>query len=253
MVDDRNKTEMTKQVTSAAINYLDERGCKPVETEVPVDRGWVADVASVVDPTVTELIALGLIERSPGGWGDPRRAEWAQDAQQAQRLLTALVEVKISRSDFCGDRKWMLPIPVNLAYIAIPNDLKLAPAEIPAGWGLLVLHGDCVRLQQKPQVQNVSTERQLSVVLQVAIRRDHNTRYQRLRELQRREVDRRSSERSITRVMQAFRVIESIVNGKHESVERALEYHGVRNIPKYYLPELEKLWSIAAKETVTPA
>ena len=40
MNEDRNKTALTKHVTAAAIAYLDERGCKPIETEVAVEPGW---------------------------------------------------------------------------------------------------------------------------------------------------------------------------------------------------------------------
>jgi len=62
---DRNKTDLTHAVTQAAMTWLDERGFKPVETEVEIARGWVADLASAIFPTPTELINLKLIPHRP--------------------------------------------------------------------------------------------------------------------------------------------------------------------------------------------
>jgi hypothetical protein len=38
MVDDRNKTQLTKDVTAAAALWLQEHGFKPIETEVHVKK-----------------------------------------------------------------------------------------------------------------------------------------------------------------------------------------------------------------------
>lgn len=65
MQDDYNKTAITKTITAAALTYLDERGCKPIETEVLAAAGWISDLAAVVCPTITELTLLKLIKRKP--------------------------------------------------------------------------------------------------------------------------------------------------------------------------------------------
>lgn len=251
MIDDRNKTELTRQVTSAALTYLDERGCKPLETEVPIQSGWVADVAGVIDPTETELIKLKLVRCKPPWKSSPEiRQAWEVTKDAAWQLMTVLVEVKTSRSDFVGDKKWKLPIPTNLAYIAAPATLKIADEEIPDGWGVLTYHEgqDCVRCRRVPKINQATVEQQRDVILSVAVRRDHDTRYERLRELQREIRARQNEDVSRTRSLKAMSAMAAIVNGEHGSIQGALDYHGVKGIPSYFMPELEKLWAIKRAE-----
>lgn len=246
MMTDRNKTEITRVVTAAAVRYLDERGCKPVETEVPIDLGWVADIAGVLNPTMTELIELKLLKRKPR-YSHPDYQAWHELAKDAQKLMTVLVEVKTSRADFRGDRKWVLPIPTNLAYVAIPKDLAVGMDEMPANWGVLEYweSTDCVRCLRVPGVGAVTTEQQLSVVLQVAIRRDHDTRYERIRKFRREILTSQNENVSRTRVNTAMRAMSSIVHGKYGSLEAALEYHGIKHLAEYDMLGLRKLWAIA--------
>jgi len=53
-VTDQNKTELTRKVTAGAATWLTNLGAKPVETEVHVRQGWIADLAAVWCPTRTE-------------------------------------------------------------------------------------------------------------------------------------------------------------------------------------------------------
>lgn len=246
MIDDRNKTALTKSVTAAALSYLDERGCKPIETEVPICTGWVADLAGVLSPTQTELVLLKLIKRRPQ-YNQPGYREWYEMAQATQKLMTVIVEVKTSRSDFAGDRKWTMDCPSNLAYLAIPNDLVVGPEEFPNGWGVLSYSAasSSVRCIRIPKCHEITVDQQLGVVLQVAIRRDNNTRYARLRELQREIRQDRNADVSRTRLLTAMRAMKSIVEGKHSTVEESLEYHGVK-LPKYFIDELQLVWGIVA-------
>jgi hypothetical protein len=77
MIDDHNKTSMTKLVTAAAIRWLDEKGFKPVETEVAVADAWIADIAGSILPTNTELINLKLLKRRPN-WRQPQNEDRAR-------------------------------------------------------------------------------------------------------------------------------------------------------------------------------
>lgn len=248
MLDDLNKTTLTKDVTSAVVDYLDIRGCKPIETEVQVQPGWIADVATVIIPTQTELIDLKLLKRAPR-WNHPDRQEWREAADKMTRLMTVAVEVKTSLSDFRRERKWALIPPVDLAYVAIPAALNVSHDKVPATWGIL-LHGPdphSLRCVRPPVPQQVNVTQQLNVVLQVAIRRDHDTRHKRLRELRRSELERRNADKSITRTMTACRAMLAIAKGEHESTERALEYYGIKGIPAYYLPTIQNLWGVAQR------
>ena len=255
LIKDRNKTVITRTVTSAAVRYLEWRGCKPLETEVPICNGWVADVAGALDPTITELAALKFIKHRPKWngastylewWDASRQAEktWWEAAKQVQQLMTVLVEVKTSRSDFQNDKKWSLKIPVTVAYLAIPKDLGIRLDKVPVPWGILEYNAvtEDVRLRRVPLIQDVTHEQQRDVVFQIAIRRDHHTRYARMREFRRGATIERNKEVSRIRMGDAMRAMASIVKGQHGSVEGALEYHNIKHFPDYELPGLQELW-----------
>jgi hypothetical protein len=75
---DRNKTEITHNITRLAALWLDNHGFKPVETEVGVDQGWIADIAGVGCLTQTEYIGLKLLKRPP---------RWHYDANPSQQII----------------------------------------------------------------------------------------------------------------------------------------------------------------------
>ena len=128
---DRNKTDLTHNVTALAAAYLTARGFHPVETEVPVKKGWVADLASFCYPLEHETKKLKLI----GGKSIvPEIESYEKFIFRYGHLLTAIVEVKTSRSDFTSDWKFKTKIyPANLCYIAYPKGL-INKEELPAGW-----------------------------------------------------------------------------------------------------------------------
>lgn len=248
MIDDRNKTDLTKLVTSAAVRWLDEKGFKPIETEVAVADAWVADIAGVIVPTNTELISLKLLKRRPR-WPHQGYAEWQAAADQASGLMTVIVEVKTTKSDFAGDGKWALPVPANLAYLAIPNTLAV---EAPEGWGVLAYDAgrNEARCHRNAARREVSTETQLGLVLQVAIRRDHDTRYKRLRDLQKQIRVHRNADISLTRSIDAMRAMIAIVEGKYNSVEEVLDRNRVKKVPEWMMEELRELWGIKSQSPV---
>jgi hypothetical protein len=94
LFDDQNKTEITKHITAATCFWLDERGCKPVETEVSVTWGWIADIASVICPSNTELQELKLIRRAPKWSKRAEREAWEVEVKVISRMMTVVVEVK---------------------------------------------------------------------------------------------------------------------------------------------------------------
>jgi hypothetical protein len=250
LFDDCNKTEITKDVTAAACLWMNEKGFKPVETEVAVCFGWVADVAGVLSPTQTELIDLRLLRRRPN-WRTPEYEEWKNELAAKHILMTGLVEVKTSMSDFRSDKKWELPSPTNLSYLAIPHDLQIPAEKLPAGWGLLIYKNESIRCTRPPDIRTVTTEQHLSVILEIAVRRDHQTRYEHLRRCQREAREYRNQGQSLTRVRDALRAALSVARGEHGSIAGALQYHGIRNSENIYVRDLECLWGIAAVKTET--
>lgn len=196
MIPDRNKTEITHKVTDATYQWLDNHGFKPVETEVemPYDpahgKCWVANIAAVIVPTQTELINLKLVRRPPQwkyqssnvGYREKREA-WEAEYAEVSRRMTCLVEVKTSRGDFMGDRKWKLAPGTDLAWVAISQGVATV-SECPEGWGVLVLSGDVMKQIRTPVPRRTTVEQHLSVIYDIAIRRDHRTRYAQQREQQ---------------------------------------------------------------------
>ncbi len=62
-INNLNKTPLTNQITNAVAAWMDNRGFKPVETEVTVAGGWVADLAGVIVPTRGAAPAARLVQR----------------------------------------------------------------------------------------------------------------------------------------------------------------------------------------------
>ena len=246
---DRNKTDLTHIVTSAVMDWLDGKGFKPVETEVPIEEGWVADLAAAIYPTFTELQQLKIIPRRPPWKSDQAiKIAWDQRATEAQRMMVALVEVKTSRGDFLSDLKWKKAIPTDLAYLAYPAGL-IAPSEWPQSWGILEHWGQTgtIRCRRAAGVFNVPAEQQRDLVYSIAMRRDNHTRYARLREIRQRERIRQNEDRTIRRCNDAVKAALAIARGLHESVEGVLEWYGIRNVPDWIKRDMEMLWNASPK------
>jgi len=248
---DRNKSLLTRKITSAAARYLDEQGVKPIETEVQVGDSWVADLAGIWCPTITELVKMKLIHRRPA-WekGQAVYREWWERAKKVQRRMIVLVEVKSAEGDFKSDGKWKQQIPADLGILAVPADWGIVDDEVPPAWGILKYYDQTgvLRLARVPEIQTVSVEQQLEVAVEIAVRRDHLTRHARLREFRRQLVVTQNENISRTRVLDAMRVMEAIVEARYGSVEETLERWNIKHLPKYYLPELRALWGCKKKE-----
>jgi hypothetical protein len=126
---DKNKTDLTHRVTAIAAAYLASRGFKPIETEVSVHDGWIADLASFAYPTMTEKKNLKLI-----GGRKVVEPEYNEEKFLFRygRIFTAIVEVKTSKGDYIKDKKFDSRIfPASLCYLAYPKGLIEKP---PVGW-----------------------------------------------------------------------------------------------------------------------
>lgn len=259
-MNDRNKSPITHEVTDAVAVWLDAHGFKPVETEVPMVAGWVADLAAVICPTRTELIALQLIKRPPS-WNEihslkTKRRTWDADVYKAwqgtldalRRTMTCLVEVKTSRADYCGDKKWTLTPPTDLAFVAFPRGL-VKPEEWPAGWGILEFHDGAIKRLRAPTPQVTADSQQRDVILSIAIRRDHHTRYARFREQQKEQRLDDAEKTSRYRIRDIARTVLSIARAEYGSVQECLMFNlshsDKKSLPGWVMEPLEELWGIA--------
>lgn len=250
---DRNKSELTQNLTRLVALWMDAKGFKPVETEVGVARKWIADVAGVCVPTQTELVELKLLPPPPA-WNWPhwppskedeakRNEAWSRfytAREKAPRILTALVEVKTSRDDFRNDTKWTRPWPVNLCYLAIP-DKMIDPAQWPKGWGVLLFTRDGTRLRRahRGDLHDIGFQDQLWTVLSLAQRRDNVTRYARMREWEKEvRLEEKDRVKHFT-ISTALHFLRDVMKGL--PLEEAMKRHRVASLPPYLQKEIEKL------------
>lgn len=215
---DGNKTPLTTRITATVAAYLDGAGFKPVETEVPVADGWTADLASFIYPSRTEAHRLRLIKKRHvrGNYFTVDETSFQELAYRTGPLLTALVEVKISRSDFTKDldRKFRCPHPpAHLCYLAYPTGL-LTPDEIPGSWIGLQMAKNGKRLIKRHQLRGLGilhpqhAGQITDLVAAVAIRRAHRTRYRALRDFIRAH---RASETQRRRIAMVSQVVTGLV------------------------------------------
>lgn len=189
---DRNKSDRTHRATAVAATWLDGIGCKPVETEVYVDQGWIADLAAFWSPTRTEMKRVKLHKmiaewEGPDAIGDP----FDYLAGRMATRLTVVAEVKVDAADFKRDigRKYCMDnrmptmrAPAHLLLLVGPK--SAIGARAPWDWGWLETSECCTRALRwhpswrfHPQAPGQIED----VIAGVAIRRDHNTRYESLR------------------------------------------------------------------------
>jgi len=224
---DANKTGETRRVTEAAAIWMGSHGFKPVETEVPVSDGWLADIAGCATFTRSEAIQMGLIRRKPA-WDrqwQHQIALWENEFASIPQIITAAIEVKTSRSDFTRDRKWFAESPVHLLYIASQPGL-VSQEELPDNIGLLSCGDGVPRCVRKAKLSSVAQRQVLAVVFQIAMRRDHFTAYARWREFERQARSRDNERTNVCRVNNVVNAVLSIVDG-HCTAEDAMRSHGI--------------------------
>lgn len=171
---DANKLPLTHKITAVCAAYLDKRGFKPIETEVCIERGWIADLASFVYPSWTERSLIGI-----------------PCADKKRRVYTAIVEVKITKGDYKSDlfRKFKAEkLPAHICYLAYPKGM-LKDSELPERWmGLEIKTDGSKMLRRKSKfvtINEQTAEQIIDTIACVAIRRAHRTRYRELRDAMR--------------------------------------------------------------------
>lgn len=225
---------------------------------------WIADLAGICQPTRTEAQALKIIPRKPKWkswttddpmWEEEKRRtdEWHKLYGSLPRVLTAIVEVKTTRADFKGDKKWLLPSPADLRYLAIPPGL-IRPEEYPPGWGILeATERQVRRLAQLPTLTPTDQEKRFSVVYNIAMRQHNRITYAHSREANRTSRSHDNEYHNRIRISHAVSAALHIARGQMPtlasgppSVERILQFFGIdeRILSDRVKKELESLWAI---------
>ena len=257
-MNDRNKTALTHRITAVAAATLDGLGCKPVETEVTIAPGWVADVASYWYPTRTEAKHFGLQKIAL-----PMRLidEGNDTLDMSLRCwgsgpLTVLVEVKTTRADFWNDGKWSRPHPAHICIVAFPCGGVVE--EVPEGWYGLETSKDGTQVRKWHRTDSFPHPQHPGLVLdfvaQVGIRRDHRTRYRAMRDFAKAY---RAKDAEEKKRYSAARLLEGLANwlqgtGWQNDPERPLRDMlpeiGIKEVPGYLEPVIDYLQALKERE-----
>lgn len=251
---DRNKSELTHKITSLSIGYLDTIGCKPVETEVQVSQGWVADVASYWYPQPFETRKSKVIKKFCDDyeeWKKKPKAVCDHWIRFHGQPLTTLVEVKVTKNDYEKDKDRKLfsqHPPAHLCWLAYPQGIIDEEELIGSDWGLIRCSPDgerILKIVSAPRCMPQHPGDVLDFVAQVGIRRDHRTRKKFIREawknyrLENFENKQRTKLSSFIYAFEDRFVKEKPPN--FSSLEDALKFHGIKKIPKYLKDHLLKI------------
>ncbi|MCK5357339.1 MAG: hypothetical protein KAJ48_02995 [Elusimicrobiales bacterium] len=208
---DRNKTNLTLKVTQESAGWLAGIGAKAIETEVPVCQKWTADVAAFWSPTMTEVKRSKLtpfkdtraqyapfkkptwhnekFKNRPKGeyyrickeWWN-KCLEWSKtqgiDFQKALANLpyyiTIIVEVKTSRADFLGDKKWKHKPQADLQILSYAKGI-IKDEEIPDGWWGLE-HDNGIRIKKRYwPLHDITDTMRMYLIASIAERRHNRT------------------------------------------------------------------------------
>lgn len=276
---ENNKSPLTHAITSGVQTYLKDKGFKPIETEVPIEEGWVADVASVIVPTPTELQIMKLIPKRPSytvvtqqpqdpeWWKsdaykkllneqDKKFADWKAKINAIPCPLTAVVEVKTTRSDWMTDTKWNRISPVNLRYLAIPAGL-LKRTEFPVDWFVLEFNaeGRCLRVAQQGNITDVSAEKRMWVIHEIALKRHHRTEHVWQRSVMKRFAAGQTASKQNYRVGNVAKALLDVLNGGgtyNKSVEECFRFYGIdfNRLPHFVREEVKALWGIKSAKQI---
>jgi hypothetical protein len=246
---DANKTVLTHHLTAAAIGYLDAAGCKPIETEVPVAGGFIADVASFAYPTPTEVKKLKINHR----FGYDSDYQWYGEFHfRYGHLLTTVVEVKASKADFLKDIDCKfngLYFPAHLTYIAYPAGM-IADDELPKGWIGLKCSKDGQKLVKRvgwPHVHAMHPGDISDFIAQVAIRRDHLTRYAFHREWMKKYRARERENNIRYTLGHMVNTLAALLKGSPSPTEQRQIEALIKQCPKYAEKDLEFIKSLATE------
>lgn len=256
---DLNKTEITLRVTEAASNWLLSIGAKAVETEVPVAKSWVADLAAFWTPTMTEAAKMKIIPL----WatGNRRGCSWKESITAYKKLpsiITIVHEVKTSIGDFKRDKKFcdfgFQTHVADMRVISMTEDVYAYTRKdhllLPIGWWILIHRSDGVlqRVAQRfpvdSEVIRVDDSKRLQVVASIAERRHNRTANAYIKEVMKSYAKEERNRKVVSRVSKCMRAVQGIMRGEYDSVEECLQVYFSTELPKHLIAELRDLHKV---------
>ena len=254
---DRNKTELTHNITLGAISHLRFIGAKAIETEVPVAEKWVADLSALWSPTPTECLQSKLlpprrkISRLFEFEGtqidipedDPEQA-WDDTYDKLPWCITIVHEVKTSYADFARDDKFSREPIADLQILSYPIGV-ISEDKLPKHWWLWGhAQGGAVRHVSKyPKLFNPTDRNRFVISASIAERQHNKVHNKFFSDMQKKQTIDRATDKAATNLRGMADTVLKVAKGEMKP-EEAFAYY-FRNKKKYELEYVqEKLNSI---------
>ena len=133
------------------------------------------------------------------------------------------------------------PLPPVMAQNVPAGMVK--PAEWPVGWGVLEMsEGGILRRVRNPVVRRMPPDQRAEVILSIAIRRDHHTRYARWRESEREQRVEAGVRREKLRTNEVVDAVFDVLRGERGSVKECLERHRVKQVSEWQMAQLQAMY-----------
>lgn len=261
-----NQTQEHDEIKLLAQGWFLEHGFKPVEFEVPVVSGWIADLAGIIVPTATELQNLKLITRFKEPkfdrelWDNKEATiahgmergnlyrQWRENAESMMNISTMLCEVKISTADYRKDIITKFnKTPASMNFLAYPKGL-IKPENIPTGWFGLERIGE-ERLKFHVGTLYKKTYEEMFVTVFALSQRLHNkNQYANISKVMKEERHKRSEMQVNYKIDKVISILTDTLTWRRDDVEETmterLRVYGVKKVSGYNIETLEKIRQI---------
>ena len=250
---DRNKTELTHNITLGAIDHLRFIGAKAIETEVPVGDKWIADLAALWSPTPTECLRSKLlpprrqISRLIEFQGtqidipedDPEQG-WYDVYGKLPWCITIVHEVKTSYADFSRDDKFNREPIADLQILSYPIGI-ISEDKLPKHWWLWGhTEGGLVRKKSKyPKLFTPTDKNRFTIATSIAERQHNKVHNKFWSDMQKKQTLDRATDKAATNLRYMADIIFKVANGTMQP-EEVFAYYFPHNKKRYeadYLKE----------------
>lgn len=258
--EDRNKTSITCIITNAAIEHLRYIGAKAIETEVPISKGWIADIAATWDPTPTECLRSKLlparkmvtVEYEFEGHKFTREEDcpeqkWNEKYGNLPGGMTIAHEVKTSYSDFSRDDKFAREPVANIQILSFLKGC-IPEHRLPKNWWIWEHSaGGRLKIRPEPVVNHVDYEKKFWLAANIAERQHNRVFRQWQANLQKKYRMEDTLKTAAYRMRNISKVILEVAKGE-KTPEAALAYYfnakDLTHNAEWILPSLKEIHGI---------
>ena len=245
LIKDRNKSELTHKITAGAKNWLLGIGAKPVEEEVCIAEGWIADIAAIWIPTPSEAIISKLMERRPDWKKIEARQKWNESYQKLPTPISICHEVKVTPGDYRKDvdRKFK-HFAAHMNILSIPSGMAMPP-ESPEPYWWLLQHdkNGQVRSGRPGKLIQIPERSTLDFIVALSMRQYNRVTYSNNRELTKKYRAEEHAVRTSVRMARIVRQVLGYFKDEHDDLELMLKEYGYNHMAEDVKLEFKRLKS----------